>query len=33
MSFDHHFTKTILNEDLNKACAETEQVIKDFLGW
>lgn len=33
MSFNHHFTKTILNEDLNKACAETEQVIKDFLGW
>lgn len=33
MSFNHHFTKTILNEDLNKACVETEQVIKDFLGW
>lgn len=33
MSFNHHFTKTILNEDLEKACAETEQVIKDFLGW
>lgn len=33
MSFNHHFTKTILNEDLDKACAETEQVIKDFLGW
>jgi guanylate kinase len=33
MSFNHHFTKTILNEDLNKACTETEQVIKDFLGW
>lgn len=33
MSFNHHFTKTILNEELDKACAETEQVIKDFLGW
>jgi guanylate kinase len=33
MSFNHHFSKTILNEDLEKACAETEQVIKDFLGW
>jgi len=33
MSFNHHFTITILNEDLDKACAETEQVIKDFLGW
>lgn len=33
MSFNHHFTKTILNVELDKACAETEQVIKDFLGW
>jgi guanylate kinase len=33
MSFNHHFTKTILNIDLDKACAETEKVIKDFLGW
>jgi len=33
MSFNHHFTKTILNIELDKACAETEQVIKDFLGW
>lgn len=33
MSFNHHFTKTILNDELDKACAETEQVIKDFLGW
>jgi len=32
MSFNHHFTKTILNIELDKACAETEQVIKDFLG-
>lgn len=33
MSFNHHFTRTILNEQLDKACVETEQVIKDFLGW
>jgi guanylate kinase len=33
MSFSHQFNKTILNDDLEKACAETEQVIKDFLGW
>ena len=33
MSFKHHFVKTILNDNLEKACAETEQVIKDFLGW
>jgi guanylate kinase len=33
MSFSHQFNKTILNVDLNKACAEAEQVIKDFLGW
>lgn len=33
ISFNHHFTKTIVNDDLSKACAETEQVIKDFLGW
>ena len=33
MSFSHHFTKTILNDNLEKACAETEAVIKNFLGW
>lgn len=33
MSFSHQFKKNILNEELDKACAETEQVIKDFLGW
>lgn len=33
MSFSHHFTKTILNDELNKACQETESVIKAFLGW
>lgn len=33
ISFNHRFTKTIVNDDLAKACAETEKVIKDFLGW
>lgn len=33
MSFSHHFTKIILNDELNKACQETESVIKAFLGW
>lgn len=33
ISFNHHFTKTIVNDNLEKACAETEAVIKDFLGW
>ncbi len=33
MSFRNHFHKTILNKDLTIACAETEKLIKDFLGW
>lgn len=33
MSFRHHFSKTILNDELEKACTETENLIKDFLGW
>lgn len=33
MSFSHQFSQIIYNEQLDKACAETEQVIKDFLGW
>jgi len=33
ISFNHHFTKSIVNDNLEKACAETEAVIKDFLGW
>jgi len=33
MSFNHHFKKTILNDDLDKACLETEALIKEFLGW
>ncbi len=33
MSFRNHFHKTILNNDLTIACTETEQLIKEFLGW
>ena len=32
LSFKHHFNKVILNDDLEKACNETENVIKEFLG-
>lgn len=31
MSFMHHFDKTIVNDDLQEACAETEKVVKKFL--
>jgi guanylate kinase len=33
ISFNHHFTKTIINDQLDKACAETDAVVKEFLGW
>lgn len=33
LSFKDHFHKKIVNADLALACAETEQVIKEFLGW
>ncbi len=33
MSFRHHFSRTILNDELEKACIETENLIKEFLGW
>lgn len=33
LSFNHHFNKIIVNDDLDKACRETEQVVKEFLGW
>ena len=33
ISFNHHFTKTIVNDNLAHACAETEREIKAFLGW
>ncbi|NCI45141.1 guanylate kinase [Sediminibacterium soli] len=33
LSFKHHFNRIIVNDHLEKACAETEAVIKNFLGW
>ncbi|MFC4231183.1 guanylate kinase [Parasediminibacterium paludis] len=33
ISFKHHFNKIILNDDLEKACRETETIISEFLGW
>lgn len=33
LSFKNHFHKNILNDNLEKACTETEEVIKEFLGW
>ena len=33
LSFKNHFHKNILNDNLERACTETEQVIKEFLGW
>jgi len=32
LSFKHHFNKVIHNDDLQKACEETEKTILDFLG-
>ena len=31
ISFKHHFDKTVVNDDFKKACATTEQIIKEFL--
>ena len=31
ISFKHRFDKIILNDDLNKACLQAEEVIKEFL--
>jgi guanylate kinase len=33
LSFKDQFSKCIRNEVLETACAETEQTIKEFLGW
>ena len=32
ISFKHHFNKIIINDDLNKACAEAEEAVVNFLG-
>ncbi len=31
LSFSHSFNKVIINDDLEKACAETEAAIKEFI--
>jgi len=33
LSFKEEFDKVIVNDDLEKACHETEAVIREFLGW
>jgi len=33
LSFKDEFDKIIVNDHLEKACRETEAVIKEFLGW
>ncbi len=33
ISFKHQFNKIIVNDDLQKACEETENVIAEFLDW
>lgn len=33
ISFHHHFNKIIINDDLDKACKEAENVITEFLGF
>ncbi len=33
ISFKHHFDRIIVNDDLNRACLETESAVKAFLGF
>jgi guanylate kinase len=33
ISFKHHFTQIIVNDDLEKACKEAETAIANFLEW
>ncbi|HWB27363.1 MAG TPA: guanylate kinase [Chitinophagaceae bacterium] len=33
LSFTGHFNRVIINDNLEKACHETEEVITSFLGW
>ena len=33
ISFKHHFNYHVVNDDLQRACAETENHVKAFLGW
>lgn len=31
ISFKEHFNKSIVNDDLEKACAKAEEIVKEFL--
>jgi guanylate kinase len=31
ISFKEHFSKSILNDDLQKACSKAEEIVKEFL--
>lgn len=31
ISFKEHFNKSIINDDLEKACAKAEEIVKEFL--
>jgi guanylate kinase len=31
ISFKEHFNKSIINDDLDRACAKAEQIVKEFL--
>jgi len=31
LTFKHHFNYIVINDELSKACIETEQIIKSFL--
>lgn len=33
ISFRHQFNRIVVNDVFETACAETEQIIKEFLGW
>lgn len=32
LSFMHHFNKVVVNDDFEEACAETESIVRKFLG-
>lgn len=32
ISFKEHFDKNVMNDDLDKACAQTEGIVRQFLG-
>jgi guanylate kinase len=31
LSFSHHFNQIVVNDDLDKACLQTEKIVRDFL--